>query len=137
MREATITLCFAFCCRAALGSPAETIKPGISFDVTKSILQKHGYEVDPHYPLAMAPPKGQALEFCPIDKNIILLIKYGQSTQQVVSLGIAFVPDHPMNKDQRVVREALEIRFEGEGVYVLKLKRIESRARIIDRKSSQ
>lgn len=106
---------------------AESISPGMSFPTVEETLSKHGYEVDAlKYGLAMdTDDKKTALEFCRIDKNITLVLEFETDTKEVLALDLYFFPDQriPKKYHQTVIRRALEIRFEKDGVYTVKLKR--------------
>ena len=109
----------------ASASGAEAIAPGMGLDTVKKTLHRHAYEVDTRkYGLPIVPrDKNTDLEFCRIDRDITLVLGYDRRTKKVTSLGLYFIPDNRTAKLQVTVREALEMRFEEEGVYTLKLRR--------------
>lgn len=120
----------------ALSPPAFATKiaPGMKFEAVKALLGKYGYEVNARkYGLAIAPDdKDIALDFCPIDADITLVVGYGLRDNVVTTLELYFIPERPTSKTCSVVREALEIDLEEEGVYTLKLKRRADKAKGAD-----
>ena len=120
----------------ALSSPAfaEKIAPGMEFKAVKAVLEKHGYEVNARkYGGAMAADdKNIALDFCPIDANIMLVVGYDRRDSAVMTLDLYFTPDRPTSKTSSVVRRALEIDLEEGGAYTLKLKRQSHKTKIAD-----
>jgi len=120
----------------ALSSPAFATKiaPGMKFKAVKAILEKHGYEVDARkYGGAMAADdKNIALDFSPIDANITLVVGYDRRDNVVITLDLYFTPEDPTSKTSSVVRRALEIDLEEDGVYTFKLKRQADKSKVAD-----
>ena len=120
----------------ALSSPAFATKiaPGMKFKAVKTALQKHGYEVDAQkYGLAIASEdENKVLDFCRIDADITLVVDYDLRDEVVTALELYFIPDNRTAQTQMVVRAALEIELEKDGVYTLKLKRRADKANVAD-----
>lgn len=100
---------------------ATKIAPGMKLEAVKTILQKHGYEVDAlKYGLAIASDdQNIALDFCRIDSEITLVMNYDLRDEAVTALEFYFIPERRTAQTRVVVREALEV----DGAYTLKLKR--------------
>ena len=112
-------------CLSHPASGAEVIAPGMALETVKETLRRHAYEVDTRkYGMAIGPrDKNTSLEFCRIDDDITLVIEYDLSTEKVTSLDLYFYPENRTSKVQFVFREALEMQFEEDGVYTIKLRR--------------
>lgn len=122
MRLLFLIGCVAACTpTAAIG--ADRIAPGMKLDAVKRTLQSNGYEIGEEYALAMQAIDGHALEFCRVDEDITLVLTYELRTKSVRSLGLIFFPEEQASKTNVLNREALEMRFEGEGVYSVKMRR--------------
>ncbi len=120
----------------ALSSPAiaEKIAPGMKFQAVKTALQKHGYEVDARkYGLAIiSKDQNEVLDFCSIDSDITLVVGYDRRDEVVTALELHFIPDNRTSQTQTVVRSAVEIELEEDGVYTLKLKRQADKAKVAE-----
>src|SRR5687768_12737872 len=94
-----------FCCAAGYAAEPDLIRPEISFENVKAILNRHGYEVDAlKYGFAIvARDPDVKLDFAPIDRDITLVISYRKSTKQVLALTLYFFPPKPMPKEKRVI----------------------------------
>jgi len=117
-----------------LTAQADAISPGVKLETAKKTLQRHGYDVDAlKYGLSIVSlDKNIALDFCRIDDDITLVLSFDRRTDRITSLSLYFIPDHRTSKLQVVVRDALEIRFEEDGVYTLKLKRKPDKPKVDD-----
>jgi hypothetical protein len=120
----------------ALSSPAfaTTIAPGMKFKAVKAALQKHGYEVDARkHGLAIdSGDSNEALDFCRIDSEVTLVVGYDLHHDVVTALELYFIPEGRTTKTQTVVRAAVEIELEEDGVYALKLKRRDAEPKAAD-----
>ena len=120
----------------AFSSPvfATKIAPGMKFKAVKAVLEKYGYEVDAQkYGLAIASEdENKVLDFCRIDADITLVVDYDLRDEVVTALELYFIPDNRTAQTQMVVRAAVEIELEEDGVYTLKLKRRADKAKVAD-----
>jgi hypothetical protein len=126
MRLFLAALFIAFSCSQVRAAPPDSIKPGVTLAAAKATLSKHGFEMDAKkYGLAMvADDQRNELEFCPLDRNLTLIIEYRASTNLVESLAVLFISERaPKSKRNDVSLRVLEIAFEDDGVYILKLQR--------------
>ena len=114
---------FIAACMPLSANGAEKITPGMGLDAVKRTLHRHGYEVDEKYRLAMETAKGNALEFCRIDDDVTLILNYDRRTNEVRSLGLIFFPEDRTSKGNVLDRQALEMQFEDDGVYTMKMRR--------------
>jgi hypothetical protein len=103
-------------------APADVIAPGIDVDAARAMLKRHG--VDQKYGLALRQrDENTTSDTWRIDDNVVVVLDYDKRTQKVTSLSAYFIPDYRPTKGGDVVREVLEISFEKDGVYSIKLKR--------------
>ena len=99
------------------------IVPGIEVEFARKTLRQHGYD---KWDLALAissRDKNIELDTWRIDDNITLILGFDKRTKKVTKLSLHIEPDHPTRVGQVVVREILEMRFEKDGVYAVKLRR--------------
>jgi len=128
MRSILITVFLMSPCAQVVASPPDSVEPGIGLDAAKSILAKHGFEVNgSKYGLAMvATDRQNKLEFCLIDSAITLVIVYRESTRMIVSLSVVVIPVRAPKADRaQIERNVLAIVLEEDGIYSLKMKRSE------------
>lgn len=100
----------------------DVIASGIDVAVARKTLTRHGY--DQNYGLALRlRDENTATDTWRIDDEVVLVLGYDKRTQKVTSLSAYFIPDNRPAKGIDVVREVLEMTFEKDGVYSVKLKR--------------
>jgi hypothetical protein len=102
-----------------------TIGSGARLDVAKATLEKFGYRCSDDFKLAMLPSdKEHGLAFSQLDDHTTLVLGYLLATKVVDSLQLINYPERKPKALRTEVHIALiEIGFEKEGVYLLKIKR--------------
>jgi hypothetical protein len=114
----------------AIGSPLraevpDSIKPGVVLPVAETTLQKFGYRTDEKFQLGVMPrDASHGLAFSQIDEATTLVLGYRLSTKEIDSIGVTIIPERkPKLLRSQVDLPVLEVKFEDDGVYSLKLKR--------------
>jgi hypothetical protein len=119
-----------FMAAVAIGSPlraevSDSIKPGVILTAAEMTLQKFGYHTDEKFKLDVMPRDvSHGLAFSQIDEATTLVLGYRLSTKEIDSIGVTIIPERkPKLLRSQVDLPVLEVKFEDDGVYSLKLKR--------------
>lgn len=126
MKRQVFALVLLCACSRALADTSDSIKPGTSLSAATETLKKFGYDADPakHQLAMIATDPANELAFCPLDEDITLVMEYQKSTKNLVSLSVAVIPEHkPKSQRAQFNRAVLEVKFDEQGSFWLKLKR--------------
>lgn len=99
----------------------EAIASGIDIEIARQTLRRHGYDKW-DVPLSISSGNESiALDTCCIDQNITLILAFDKRTKRVARMSFHIEPTKPPVKGLGVQRDVLEMRFEKDGTYTVKL----------------
>lgn len=128
MRFATMSVWLLLFCSQVSATELNTVAVGTDLKDAGLIIQQHGLEMDGQkYGLAMvASDSRHALEFCPLDHRIMLIIEYKTADRRVTSLSLRiFCHKIALPKSERndFSMPIESISFQGAESYTITMKR--------------